>query len=937
MNGSTKSAEGAGRRGPVVRSATVAVLVAALLAGCQKQPGDNLNAAKARIKANQAPAAIIELKNVLRSQPQNAEARFLLGQQLAATGDPAGAVAEFQRALDAKYPMDQLAAPYAEALLAAGQPGQVIVLFNSTALEDPAKNAALATWVANANLLMGDLPAAQQAIDRALKSVPDHPPAVLAKARVRVGRGDLPAALQLADELLAKSPEDAAVWTFKGELLDRDPATRDQALEAYNKALQFNPKQLQALSSVLAIQLIRNDLPKAQDTLAKLRAAAPNGFLTNYYDARLKFLSGNFQAARPLFQALLNDQPDNATVLLASGVNELRLKAPLQAEAQLSRAVTLQPGSGAARYYLAQAYLQLGKPEQATSVLSPLINTATPAPQPLLVAAQARLMQGDAKGADALFDRAAKLHSSDASVRIAMALMTAAKGETDAAVNELQRISETSDGTEADLRLISARLARNELDAALTALDALEKKQPGLASTADLRGQVLRRKNDLAGARLSFEQAFKRDARYLPAVVSLADLDAADKKPEAGRKRLDELAAADPNNASVHLAIAAFAARQGASAADVTKIVETAVRVDPRDISARLLLIERHFNAGHAETALGVAQTGVTANPDNIQLLDALARSQVRSGDSRQALTTYAKLVRLAPKEPAGYLGKANALINLKDVEAAAKSVQQLLELSPGHPDAARLAIGLAIQRKQFDQGVSLARQMQQQHPKEGIGHALEADVLIAQNQWGPAADALRTGITKGHPEALVPRLHQVLLKDNRSKDADELINTWLAKNPQDTVVLKYLGDSAQQANNSAEAIKRYQQLVKLKPNDPGFLNNLAWLLMQAGQPGALALAERAANAVPGNASVLDTLAQAYAAEKNFDKAANTLLLAMARTPDPAPLRLSLAKVYIQAGDRRKAVTELEALRDLGKAFPQQAEVQTLLAAQRRQ
>lgn len=916
-------------------SATL-LLCLGLLAGCEKSATDDLAKAKLSIEANQPAAAVISLKNALVKDPKLAEARLLLGEQLQATGDIQGAVAELRKAMDLKLPMSQVGPPLASAMLAAGQAKPLIALLQPLTFTDPAVTAQVQTSLALAHLSMGDLAAANKAVGKATAADPKSVRARLARARIALVSGDDAGALQQAEVLLIESPKDDSILTFKGEVLERSPTRQDDAMAVYAKAVEINPKNYRALSSLVGLQLIGNDLQKAKQTMVAMRALAPKAFFTLYYDGRLKHLSGDYAAARTQFQTVLNLAPENTVALLASGVNEMKLNAWIQAEAQLNRAVNLAPSNMAARYYLAQTQLRLGRPEQATAALAPLLAGESPAPEVLLTAAQARLLQGDPKGADALFTRAAQLHAQDPNVRVAMALVHAGKGDTETAVRELQMIADTSDGTEADLRLISARVARNELEAALQAIEVLARKQPANPAAQELRGQVLLKKKDVAGARSAFEAALRQNPHYLPAIANLAELDLIENKPEQAKKRLTDLAEREPGNANVQIALATYATRTGGTQAEIIGRLEKATIADPRDARARLLLIERHFVSGNARAALEAAQSAVAAIPDNAVLLDALARCQMRLGDSSQALLTYGKLQRVAPKEPAGYIGQATVLFGLNDLEGATRSLQQLLAIQPRTIEAKRLLIGVAMKGKQVDKALALSRDLQREYPEQSFGWAMEGEVQMDQARWPAAAAAFRTGLSKQRPEPLAPRLHTVLVKDGKTAEAEKLVLTWTRDKPQDTAFLGYLADSAFQAGNTTEAARRYEQILAIEPKNPGALNNMAWLMLQNKQAGAVAMAERAAAEAPDQPDVLDTLAQAYAADKQYAKAIDALKRGINRAVNPAPLRLSLAKVYLQADEPANAVAELERLRDLGKDFPQQGEVRRLLAAQRK-
>ena len=100
-------------------SAAVVLLMAGTLIGCQKTAPDEIAAAQ---KSKNPKDARIHLKHAAAADPKKAQARFLLGQQLMATHEIQAAAAEFKRALDLKYPPEELARPQANTLLLSAQP-----------------------------------------------------------------------------------------------------------------------------------------------------------------------------------------------------------------------------------------------------------------------------------------------------------------------------------------------------------------------------------------------------------------------------------------------------------------------------------------------------------------------------------------------------------------------------------------------------------------------------------------------------------------------------------------------------------------------------------------------------------------------------------------------------------------------------------------------
>ena len=119
--------------------------------------------------------------------------------------------------------------------------------------------------------------------------------------------------------------------------------------------------------------------------------------------------------------------------------------------------------------------------------------------------------------------------------------------------------------------------------------------------------------------------------------------------------------------------------------------------------------------------------------------------------------------------------------------------------------------------------------------------------------------------------------------------------------------------------------------LLTLKPRVLA-LNNVAWLMAQQRQPGALALAEKANQLAPNQPALMDTLAYVLALEKQPQRAVELQKKAMAQAPQNDSLRLTLAKIYLENGDKANARAELDTLAKLGDKFGAQPEVKRLLA-----
>lgn len=911
-------------------AALVALVALLALAGCNPAPADRLAEARRLAGQQDRAGAILLLKSVLQQQPDLAQARWMLGAQLLDSGEPAPAQIELDRALALGQPLADVAPLQARALLALGKPQVVVAQFGSTALPGAQPQAALRTAVAQAQAALGDMAAARVQLAQALEAVPGHEAAMLLSARVASASGDNAAALAQVAALLAAQPSSADAWVLKGDLLTRQGGAAAAIADAYRQALTLQPGHPVAHGALISMHLGAHDLPAARQQYQAMHKWLPQHPQTWLFEGQLALIDGNLALARDRFQTLLRGMPANLVLLQSAAMADLKSQAPVQAEAHLVKALQLAPESGATRRLLARAQLAQGQFAKALVSLEPLTAKGSVDTEALQLAAQARLLSGDNPSAAALFARARKIKPDDVGLRTAAAVAQFARGQPDAAVAELRSAADTDSGSTADMALISAELQRKSPDAALRAIDALERKQPSLPLAPQLRGQVLLGKQDVAGARAAFEAAHQRDPQYLPALLALASLDLRDKQTERASARFDALIKANPANSAAQLAQAEVVARGGASREAVAELLAATVKANPASLAPRLVLVDHHIATHDAKAAQAAAQAALAQFPDHADLLLRLGRVQQAVGDHQQAATTFNRLITLQTRLPEANLGLAETLAASSDLVGAARHANRALELAPLLLPARKLAIRLALRQNQPAQAVALAQALQKLQPADAAGWLQEAEIELVRKRWDPALVLLRKALALADPAQAPERLHRALGLAGRPAEADAFAGQWLRDHPSDGLFRFYLGDLALARRDLAAAEAHYQAVLKVKPDHALALNNIAWLKLETGQPGALAYAERAVAAAPNVPALLDTLALALAADKQPAKAIELQRRALAMRPTDPFMRLNLARFHAQAGEKRLAKAELDRLEALGDRFSKQAEVAAL-------
>jgi tetratricopeptide (TPR) repeat protein len=348
-------------------------------------------------------------------------------------------------------------------------------------------------------------------------------------------------------------------------------------------------------------------------------------------------------------------------------------------------------------------------------------------------------------------------------------------------------------------------------------------------------------------------------------------------------------------------------------------------------LTARLALVRHHLRQGDTESALNAALAADAAMPDNLDLLDLLGQCQARMGQTSQALASFGRMTTLAPKSAAGHLGMAGVYLDNRQYDVAARSIQRALELSPDSEAAHTLAVRAALGRRDAAQAIEIARRLQADQPALAAGFVLEGEVQFQQQQWAAAAAVLRKALDKTAPGGASALLYRALARGDRPGDAEQFAAQRLAAHPHDAALLFAQADAARQRGDLTDATRRFERLLAWQPEHLPALNNLALVQLAGRQPEALATARRAAALAPRQPAVLDTLAQALAADGSLADAITAQRDAAGLAPDQPDYRLALVRLLLRNGEKAEARQQLTRLAALGAGFARQAEVSELL------
>lgn len=872
-------------------------------------------------------AAIIQLKNALQKKPDDANARFLLGSIYNETGEALSAEKEIRRAAELGTPRSKTAPQLARALMTQGQFQKAL---DELAAASPLQDAHGEVIRGDAYSALNKQAEAKAAYEQALKLAPDQPLALVGLAKIAYFNKDVPGATRMIEQAVAKNPQSTEALVAKAELL-RAQEKNDEALAAYDQALKIRPEHVQNHIAKANLDISLRRFDEAAKEIDIARKLAPTSPMVSYAQALLDFSQEKHKPALESIQQVLKVAPDHMPSVLLAGAIQYALGSNEQAEQHVKRYMEANPGNVYASKLLASILLKNNDPQRALSVLNPAIQQAHGTDSQLLsLAGESYMRSRDFPKATEYFEKASALSPQTPMIRTALGMSKLAQGENASGMAELEMASNMdTKNAQPGMLLVMNHLRLKEYDKALAAVKKLEKEKPNDATVKTLKGNVHMSRNELPQARQSFEEAVKLQSDYFPPVSNLAQVDFAEKKPDAARARIEAFLEKNKDNADAIMALASLAQAQGKTA-DAIALLERASAAKPADIPAALRLGTAYLRTNEKQKAGALAQRLVISYPSSPEVLDFSAQAQLANGDKDGALETYRKLAGLAPNSALVQYRIATVQMSMLNQGAAVDSLKKAIAIKPDYLDAQVALAAVQVRNNKPDEALAIARQIQKQIPKQPVGYSLEGDLMMLQQKPAEAIKPYEQALAANGDNAVLMKLHEALTKTGKTKEADARVASWLKAHPEDNAVRLHFATLSMATDNKS-AIEQFQAILKQDPNNVGALNNLALAYYKEKDPRALEYAEKASAAAPANPAVMDTLGFLLVESGDAKRGLPYLEKAAAAAPNVVAIRYNLAVAQAKSGDKENARKSLEEVIAKGGNSPKVEEAKAML------
>ena len=888
---------------------------------------DDLADARKAVQKGDLRAAQIDLRNAVRSDPQNAEAHYWLGQISLELGDAVAAEREARAAKDRGFDPHQAVPLLGQTLLAQRKFNDLLNDLQPTG-KDPVLDADILVARGYAELGLQDTAKAQAAFALAEQTAPNAVEPLLANARLLASHGDLAGAQGKIDQALNAQPKSTSARLAKAEIL-KTKGDMAGALTVLDQMLTDEPGNVRALLDRAQLLIITRKPEKAKADIDAVLRTTPGNVQATYLMAVAQVEMKDYKAGDATLEKISAFIPRIPRAYFLEAVIKEQLGQNAQAEEAIRRFIARVPNDLGAYKLLARLEFAKRRPDLAADTLAKVAESGHGDAEIYDLLGRAYAATGRADDSVKAFQKAEALAPNDVGVQTRLASARMGAGEADAAMDDLEHTLQLAPTVpQVGEALFFAALATGDLNKAAEAIDQVRTAQGDTPVVENLEGLLKLAHLDFEGGKAKFADILTKHPDFLPAEINLSRVAAMQGKSADAEQILSGILSKTPASEPALTMLTSQYVQTNRFPQAIT-VVEAAHKAEPANSRILVSLGELYIRSGKPADAL--AMVNMEKNVDgSIDLLSLKAAALMALGQKDQASDTYSKILKIDSTVLAARRSLESLKVQAGDYEHARNLIKEGLVASPRNYQLYQDYVMVDLKAGGVDAALATAKQLVQQDRDYQPARALAGDVYMAANRPADAVQAYQNELTAGPNDMLEQRLIGALLRTGQNDGALKAAADWSAKHPDDLVGLEQLADLEILTKKYDAAAGHLQQLLAKKPRDAVALNNLAWVYSLQGDKRAEELAQQAYILSPGG-QTSDTLGWILVLNGHLDRATPLLRQAAAQSGSDPRVLYHFAVALKDTGQKDEAVKLLNVVVANKAQFDEKNEAQKLL------
>lgn len=856
---------------PIVLSA---VLAGGLIScGQNKSTDEYLNEAETFLQQNKTAEAIIGLKNVLKADANNAQARFLLGKSYINQGSWLIAEKELSRAkrynYDATLVYPLLAEAYSHLEDSIGIETLLKDIVDNSELEQNLRYFLAVTYVYE-----GDEIRALSEFDNVVGLDAESAYGQLGQAWLYSIRKQFAEATEVANNLVGNELFSALSLDLiaKTYFSDKNMELAAKNFEAYLQLRPQDHKNRLLFAMALASELNLMEAEKQADLLFQVY---PNNALINQIKAQAMFSNKDLSKAKEFAEAALNIDKSLFIARVIAGVSAFELK---QTEIAYSHLILINDRLSykhPVKKLLTSLQIQLGYESDSIDDLLNASNDELDVDF-LTFSAKELFDVGKHQEADILLEKAKSIDPENAKLSYLQGVYAGTQNDELAERYFLESLAKNPDLTSSTVMLVMSHLKNGNVAEGLSVARSLSEKSPVLSYI--LQGIIYKKAEKYKEAQESFEQVLILDDNNAGAMSNLARLYELEGKPELAIDMYVKTLKISNTHIPAIINLLKLSTNP-----DLQQRINTFFN-EQAQISGNsmmsIALVNFFLVNKDIDSAFKYSNIMLEKFPNDIKLL--LLKGQILLGLNKyeDALKVFDRIIILEERNVAAYVLKANTLILQNKFDDAIKVQSALVELVPSD-----LKFRLRLAQFYYDN-----KEIQKAHTILDTSSNSEKESPLYARMKGKFSF-----IEKDYKTAV-----SYLEKSY--------------KNYKSKLVLLELIQSLQHIGNNERALFLINDLEARE----GKLTNITFMLKRAemntltSPDKALAQYEDLLSAEDQQFIIYNNMAMIYFAKGELNKALEKINLAIKLAPNVVQIQHSLGKILLKMGKPKEAMPYLE-------------------------
>ncbi|KGJ97329.1 XrtA/PEP-CTERM system TPR-repeat protein PrsT [Colwellia psychrerythraea] len=861
--------------------ASLCLSIALAVTACSEQVSveSHLANAKSYLNENKVNESIIELKNAIRGDNKNAEARFLLGRTYLNLGDGVSAVKELERAHQLDYAANKVIPLLARAYTLTDSDADVLALSDKAAKLANEEQSHYLAYKTLASLRSEEVDIAKESASLAETLSKQSLYSMLALAYLQLSENNYDEVKTLILRVLTIDAQQVDAIMLQGQvsMVTKD---YDQAALSFKQYLNLQPRS-GIVQLLLADAFLKSEQYEQAEKLADgILKRIPNQPFAHYIKAMVAFNGKAFDKASEHAEMALSANFNQFNLKLVAGASAFYIKNWQQSHHHLTSVVKYLPKDHQARRMLAVTQLELGLIDEISATVGDFEANQGGDAQ-FMTSLSYKLLELGATS------EARKLLVQNESTTLKDAGENARQGILKLMMNDPSGIQNLQDAVKLDPKFIEAELA---------------------LAYAALQGNDIKKAHEIA---TKWRQEYPEKAGGYNLIASIA---IKEKKYEDAEQALEQSLTIEPDNLFA-LTEQLRIARQQKNEVLSKQRVDYLIALAPSNNK----VLRHYFGVYRNEMALGTLQAAYQLDKSDIKKAILVAEAMVSLGQYKQADNLLISLAE-TPKLPKRYWQLLAFSYKKQNDNKKVKSLlESWLKASPYHIEPVVLLADLHASNGNNERALNVVQRGLDYHKDNLILQLVKMQLLLNSKQITPAKTLYKILAVSNINDALKQGfLGRIFLLEENYVQAIPKLNQLYQVYPssQNVVyaVAAYMGNKEE-----AKAVKMLEHYLTINPNENRIKTMLAGLHLESDTNKAIIVYEDIVIKQPKNIIAHNNLAWLYLEQNKVDKALMHAKEAFALAPHIPNIADTYGKVLLNSGDKRGALKYANIAFDLAK------------------